>query len=242
MDKITSFQTLIGSLYKKYNKASVYGKLDLKTLYILNLVNKLLYDCPSCNSIDVTNKLICLATKLKYADKEICNYSIDDRYYINNLDIFNNIVLNNSPIKVINTPPVIDDPEESDPELIEPPTMCEYEKSIIIPITFSKHNFDKIEIGACIYDSNDPLNSQVKNMKIVSLPLYNPLTYQGINVTIGQVIDVSTLNDTTNLLLYSSNITQNVNDSFTYRLSALSNPTIYTDNIITMNVVNGNPI
>lgn len=235
MDKMSSFQTLVGTLYKKYNKASVYGKLELQTLYLLNLVNRLLYECPTCNSTDINNKLICLAIKLKYSDKEICNYNIDKGYYINNVDIFNNSVLNNSPIKVINTPPIISDPDESDPEIGIPPTLCELLKTVSL-IGSSKYSFKQEELNGCFEDPNNPTGT-VRYLKIISLPLYNPLTFNGINTTVNQIIDLNTVTGDFDGLLYESIITgAPISDFFTYKVSTSSFPTVYNDQIITMNI------
>lgn len=239
MDKISSFQTLIGTLYKKYNKASVYGVLDLKTIYILNLINKLLYDCPTCITDNAYNSLINLAIKLKYSDKEICNYNIDKGYFINNTDIFNNLVLNNTDIKIINTAPVIEDPEKSDPLTGQPPKICENSKSVFLS-NFGKHPFITSELVGCFTDPNNEVGV-IQSIKITSLPIYNALTYQGVNVTVGQVINVQTLNFTTNLFLYQTLAVSDVIDSFTYQVNTSSYPAIYNEENITMFLNVGTP-
>jgi len=74
MNEITSFKTLVGTLYKKLNKASVYGKLSLKELYILEIVYNLMYDCPTCFNEKTKRKLTNLIIKLQHLDKDICIY------------------------------------------------------------------------------------------------------------------------------------------------------------------------
>lgn len=113
MNDITSFQTLIGSLYKKFNRASVYGKLNLKELYILDIVNELLYDCPTCFNEQIKNKLQSLAIQLQNLDPEICAYKEDRDLYVNITN--QNFSLNNRDIKLENTAPIVDDNEETDP-------------------------------------------------------------------------------------------------------------------------------
>ena len=170
MNEITSFQTLIGTLYKKFNKASVYGKLDLKTLYILDIINELLFGCPTCLDEKYKQAIRNLLIRLQHSDKDICIYREDRNIYFGD-----KVNYNNSDYTVNNTPPVIQNPPNLDGSVIlsKPGDIYEFNENI-----FKTGFYDK--------EGDSPLN-----VRIVTLPIYGILTYNNVPVAPGFIFNIS---------------------------------------------------
>ncbi len=170
MNEITSFQTLIGTLYKKYNKASVYGKLDLKILYILDIINELLFTCPDCLDEKYKQKLQSLIIKLQHSDKDICIYRENRNDYYKD-----KVNYNNSNYLVSNTPPIIQNPPQLD-------------GSVILEKPGDVYIFNENIFKESFYDAqgDSPLN-----VRISTLPIYGILTYNGQPIPNNFIFNIS---------------------------------------------------
>lgn len=122
MNEITANQTLIGSLHKSFDSATISGNLKLKKLYLINLISKFAYCCGNNISFNQKQHLQNLIISLQNLDKNICIYREQRSLYTNIVGCKNCKDLNNSSYQVINTPPIID-PIEITP-LIKP-TVCD---------------------------------------------------------------------------------------------------------------------
>ncbi len=112
MNIIDSNKTLLGTLYKYINESSVYGKsFDLENLYLLKIINDFSLNCSSNLCQDVNNKLKELSIKIMNKDSNICIYRTQQNNYTNIKGDNRLLVLNNSTIKVTNTPPEVDNEE-----------------------------------------------------------------------------------------------------------------------------------
>jgi len=226
MNDITSFKTLVGTLYKKLNKASTYGTLNFKTLLLLDIVNEYLYDCPTCYNNNVIKKLRDLSIQLQHQDKEICIYREQKSIYTNILGC-KDCNPNNSSIQVINTPPVITDPEPIEPPVLLPPRICENAKSIPFSLRNKSRVITKEEMTGCFIDSQ---GGTIRYLKIVSLPLKGALMYNNLSVELGQIIDFDLNID----LIYNTILLNSLQDQYQYQVAGSSAPTLYNDEIVTM--------
>jgi hypothetical protein len=123
MNEVTSNQTLIGTLRKSFDLATINGNLKLKRLYLLNLINKFMYCCGSNITFNQKQHLQNLSIAIQNLDKNICIYREQRSIYTNIVGCKNCKNLNNSPYIVINTPPEIDDPIEVVPVI--KPIVCD---------------------------------------------------------------------------------------------------------------------
>lgn len=230
IQKIDHLETMIGSLNKLLLDAKNKGVINNKELSLLNLVYKLLkHNCYYDLNNKDRKKLESLYYKILNKYSFLCKTNITPSC---NTQVITTIIkdyINTSP----NTPPVISDPDESEPQVGEPPKISENTKGVGVAFKTSFVFTKQILVGG-FQDPNDYLGGGIKNIKITSLPVSNPLIYQGINVVIGQVIDVTTLNTTTNALRYNSILNNNVIDSFKYQVSTTSYPSIYNEEQVTM--------
>lgn len=230
--ELDHLETLIGSLNKLLLDAKNKGIIKNKELSLLNLIYKLVNNnCYYDLKYNHKRELISLYYKILNRYSFLCksNIILDNNTYIHT-NITNTYINTNN-----NTAPVIDDPEEYNPPIGLEPILCELEKNVTVT-NYSKVLFFKDTLAGCFKDPNNLETGTVQYMKIISLPIYNVLIYQDLPVTIGQIIDMNSLNGNENILVYNSNITQNVIDSFTYKVSTSSYPSIYSTEIITMNI------
>lgn len=131
MNEITANQTLIGSLHKSFDIATISGNLKLKKLYLINLINKFSYCCGNSITFNQKQHLQNLTIALQNLDKNICIYREQRSLYTNIVGCKNCKDLNNSPYQVINTPPIID-PIEITP--IVKPTVCDIDFTLNIGV------------------------------------------------------------------------------------------------------------
>lgn len=183
MDEITGFKTLVGTLYKKVNRASVYGKLDMKYLYVLNIVNELLFDCPTCYNENTRNKLKVLAIKLQHLDNEICIYREQRSLYTNIIGC-KDCNPNNRPLKVINTKPVIIDPNPIEPPIQQLPVICD---NTVIDYGAGV----KLEYDSFVKCFIDPLEGEPKYVQITTQPKGGILLYNGEILNTMQPIELT---------------------------------------------------
>jgi len=224
MNEITSFKTLIGSLYKKLNRASSYGTLDLKTLLLIDIINEYIYDCPTCYNNSILNKLKNLLINLQNSDRDICVYREQQSLYTNIIGC-RDCNPNNSNLTVVNTAPIITNPEPVEPVIIAP-TLCN--NTVTVPI-IGNFNFNSINLN-CYQDFNEGV---LQNIRINSLPIRGSLTYNGMNVTINQVINIGDLSN----LVYNSFANIKVGDDIiTIQASGTTQSTLYS-NIADINII-----
>lgn len=228
MNQITSFKVLIGSLYKSLTKASIYGKLKLRKLYILDIINEFLYDCPNCINHKITQQLQNLAISIQNSDDNICKYR-EQRSIYTNIVGCKDCNPNNSPLVVINTAPVINEPEEPI-DSIPKPEICkleiDYDRNLI---------FRWIELSdftGC-YKGDTP----IKFLKIISLPENGALQINDNTAYINQTINLNDLNNSNIFIKYQSFLEEET-DSFEIQVSDSSVPPVYSETTtITINVI-----
>lgn len=218
MDTITSYKTLIGSLYKKLNKASSYGTLNLKTLLLIDIINEYIYDCPTCYNTKVISKLKNLVFTLQNRDNEICSYKEAKSNYTNIVGCRDCNLNNNNNLIIINDPPLIEDPDPIEPEpLISPRAL-----NINTNLNGSILNFSDVDFNDYFVDTNE----QVFNIKITSLPTKGVITLNDINITLNQIIPISNINSLEYVKLPS--IKQGL-EEFNFQLSGNINPNIFSN-------------
>ena len=89
MDKITKGKILVGSSLKDINKAKIYGHLDLKEVYLFNLISNLESLCSLNNSLELSNDLNKKLRDLQNKYPSICNYRKRNSNSYENLPNFN---------------------------------------------------------------------------------------------------------------------------------------------------------
>jgi hypothetical protein len=230
IQKIDHLETMIGSLNKLLLDAKNKGVINNKELSLLNLVYNLLkhncyYDLNNKNRKKLESLYYKILNKYSFLCKTNITLSCNTQVFTTIREEY----INTSP----NTAPVISDPIESEPQVGEPPKICENAKGEDVSFR-SNIIFTKDMLAGCFEDPNDYISGGIKNIKITSLPTLNPFTYQGFNVTVGQVIDVTTLNDSTNALKYNAILNNNIIDNFGYQVSTTSYPLVYNEEVVTM--------
>lgn len=126
MDQITRNKVLIGSLYKNINNARIYGTLDLKMLYLLEIIHSYVLSCDYPILFKNKQKLNQLSLIIQNKYPNICNYRFNDLIKFATIVGCENCKpgLNNNSLGVpannptISNPPVI----TSQPEC---PTFCQ---------------------------------------------------------------------------------------------------------------------
>ena len=206
MNEITSFKTLIGSLYKKLNRASSYGTLDFKTLLLVDIINEFIYDCPSCYSNATLNKLKNLLIYFENTDKDICKYR-EQRSIYTNLVGCKDCNPNNSNLIVVNTPPIVDNVilENIDLEIAQ-------------PFYFTRSMFTK--------DYFDRESDLAKDVMITVLPLYGTLYYDNEPVTLNFVFNISNVGN----LTYQRNTEDPITEIITFKISDNNFNTLFSVN------------
>jgi len=205
--------TVIASINKIYNHAKIYGVLKPKELYILNVIYKLLNDCDECICYENKRKLISLYFKILNSSNLLCKQQNTKDYFFNNFNNFH-VDVNN------NTAPEIDNPTPIEPEDIIPPKTCG--NSFIINLEIKVYNFTYEDLARtdCFVDQYGGI---IKNIKILELPEYGVLTYNGENVLINQIIDLQNISD-----FKYTRILSGV-DSFIYIIAGSTNPTVFNE-------------
>jgi len=231
MNTVTASQTLIGSLHKSFDLASLNGNLKLKNLYLLNLINKYIYGCGSAITFNQKQYLLNLAIAIENLDKNICRYREQRSLYTNIVGCKNCKNVNQSDYVVINTPPEINDDVIITPACLYPTikfTTLNYLCGMVgIKVTLQNFTSDS---------SFNFLGSAVayKNLKITSLPISGALTYNGIPIVLNQIIDLQDF-DAMNYTQLSSSETNK--DSFTFQVSSTEYPDCYSkDGYIELNI------
>lgn len=230
--KSDHLETMIGSLNKLILDAKNKGIIRNKELSLLNITYKLLNNkCYYTLSESDKNKLLSLYYKLLNKYSFLCKseLTLNSNTYIKNNT--NTTFINTSQ----NIAPTITNPPPYQQPTGLPAKLCEITKQISVS-NRSMYTFTKSDLTNCFQDPNNYATGGIKNIKILSLPLSNPLTYNGLNVTVGQVID-STLIDNylVNPFRYVTAIGEsNITDSFTYKVSTTSYPNLYSEETITM--------
>lgn len=213
MNQITNFKTLIGTLYKKLQTATITGKINIKELYIINIINNLLLESSNCLDFKYIQKLQNLTIELQHLDEDICIYRETRSLYNNIIGCKNCKDINNSNIKVINTAPVINDPEPVDPTPVEPIIVkgCNATEYRI----FS--DLDFIIIGGNFFTKCGTTSSNLyKRIIVTKLPTKGVITYLEQPLIVGQVInfnnDFPQQFENNNLLYYTPFIERGHNE------------------------------
>ncbi len=156
-------KTLLGSVNKAINTAKYTGKMCMKELYLLNIINKLINESTLTKQSDELRTLETLADKLKNKTSYICK--VKNR---NNEDFRNAIQYNLNIITSTNTKPVVDD------------ITIDYDTSYYI---FKASDFTTNYLDA----ENEPATT----IRITSLPTEGVITYNNDNVILNQEINIS---------------------------------------------------
>lgn len=219
-------ETMIGTIHKIFLDAKNKGIIRNKELSLLDIIyNILKTDC--FEEIENNKKRALLSLYFRILNKYsfLCKSELSRSYYLyNNLQ---KTFINTNP----NTAPVIDDPDPYEPPSVLPPTNCDNGATIVgrfTKIVLTNELFSK-----CFVDPNE---GTIKNIKITSLPTKGILSYNGQNIILNQVIDL-TLGG---LLLYTSmvDIPGLDYDPFTVQSSGSNYPNLYSDNFtITITIV-----
>ena len=186
-----SIKVLLSSVNKTLSKAKVTGNLNLKKLYLLNIINKYI----TCDiDSDTKCKLEFIARKIQHSEKYICNILKKENtasILINNErtnNFFKTLKLYGNS-EFLNTKPIVGN---INLDVVE------------TPLILTESNFTT---------STDVVYSDSENdvpafLKILSLPDYGILTLNNINVTLNQIISFTDINS--GLLIY--NKTTNLNE------------------------------
>jgi hypothetical protein len=213
MNEVTSNQTLIGSLRKNFDLASINGNLKLKRLYLLNLINKFMYCCGSNITFNQKQHLQNLSIAIQNLDKNICIYREQRSIYTNIVGCKNCKNLNNSPYLVINTPPEIDDPIEIIP--IIRPILCDINFQLderIDSTSFELETFVKC------FSYFGSISSSYSTLKIITIPQLGIL--QEVDGTIINENSEVDLNNGFEYLKYTFIGTERpTTDTFTFQIS-----------------------
>lgn len=212
MNEITSNQTLIGTLRKSFDLATITGNLKLKRMYLLNLINKFMYCCGSNITFNQKQHLQNLVIALQNLDKNICIYREQRSIYTNIVGCKNCKNLNNSPYLVINTAPEIDEPDPIEP-LIKP-IVCDISFNYLRGMYGIPLNLNTF-VKCFNYLGNVESYSK---LKIISLPEFGVLyDFEGNILNINDEVD---LTDPEFLLkyIYTSDTYPNT-DTFEFQIS-----------------------
>lgn len=212
--------TIIASLEKIYNYAKINGVLKPKELYLLNIIYKLLNNCDNCYNDQI--KLISLYHKILNNSKLLCKSNNVKDYYFSNFNGFY-IDVNN------NTPPIITDPTPVDPDPVIPPKTCGNAFNVIYPLKVYFFTLEDIARPGCFIDQ---YGGYIKNIKIKQLPTEGILTYNDINVTVNDIIDLDNISN----FKYTS--LNNDTDTFSYIIAGSSNPTIFNEQDVVNIILN----
>lgn len=219
MNEINSFKMLIGTLYKKLNIASIYGTLNFKELYMLNIVNNFLDDCPDCLNNDDENKLQNLSIQLQHLDSDICIYRTENSNYYNIMGVTSDN-FNNNLLQVVNTSPTISDPDP----IVEETPIPTLRENIIYCGEKSKIPIENPDVTLG-FTSED--NSGPGTLLITGLPEQGFITLDDNLIQIGDTIDLTS----PYFLLYTDLIGLEIGnvDILKYKISSVDNPTVFSE-------------
>lgn len=201
MDKITQSKILVGSVSKSVKLAKVYGKLDLKSLYLLNIVGGFIEKYPDLD-YDVKQKLTSLYNTIKYNNSEICNFNTKD------IKAYKSLTFCESCNDVFYT---TDEEEFTNLSIVQntqPPSVDNASVTIIEDYLF--------KVGDFSLNFTDPRGGTLGTVLIEALPSTGKLQLNGIDITAPLEIDV---NDVSNLKYVMLNETFPIVDTFNFKVS-----------------------
>jgi len=221
MSEIKSKKTLIGSIHKSLDNATITGKLKLKNLFLLNIINKYLYACESELSFYQEQYLKNLVIALENTDKNICIYREQLSNYTNIVGCKNCTPLNANNVIVVNTPPEVDDTELEPVECISPTIEsntlsygCGMSSLKILLPAFTTQAFFDFQGSPTDY----------KNLKITKLPEFGVLYYDSEEVVLNQVIDLTIFDQMVYIQLFPGEY-----DYFEFQISSVLYPDCYSN-------------
>lgn len=223
MSEIKSKKTLIGSIHKSLDNAVLTGKLKLKNLYLLNLINKYLYACESELSFLQQEYLKNLAIAIENTDKNICLYREQLSNYTNIVGCRNCTPLNANNVIVVNTPPEVDN------NVIVTPT-CVYptieDNAMNYPCGVFTLRLLVEQFTTLAFFDYEGSPTGFKNLKITKLPEFGVLVYNGVNVTLNQVMDLTAFGGLEYIQLTNST---DGYDYFEFQVSSVTYPNCYSN-------------
>lgn len=233
MDQITRNKVLIGSLYKSINKARLLGTLDLKILYLLELIQSYVLACEHPSTFKEKKVLNHISLIIQNKYPEICNYRFNDVIKFATIVGCENCKpgLNNNPLQVINNAPTVSDPEPI-VSIDECPSLCvnyEYYYNQLLKFTILL-NTDFFKFLLDCYHSN--ISSAYAHLKIISLPQFGILSYNDAPIEENTIINFSE-----NGVLKYTPIQTNL-DYFQFQIGDSEDPTNFS-NVSNFNI---NPI
>jgi|694.fasta_scaffold76648_2 hypothetical protein len=188
MNIITASQTLIGSLHKSFDLASLNGNLKLKNLYLLNLINKYIYGCGSAITFNQKQYLLNLAIAIENLDKNICKYREQRSIYTNIVGCKNCKNVNQSDYIVINDAPTIG-PDTDIPVNVLKPIVCDIQFHYPEGLSGLLLN---IETFTKCFDYEDNVDSY-STLKITELPIKGVLYNSESNINVNDTISLTDL-------------------------------------------------
>lgn len=178
MDLKTSVKILVGTTISSLNKSKITGKLCLKDIYLLNIVNSFIIDCKECKNSSDLEKLNKISRNIQNSNKDICKtrYSVPNNIFVKENVRINNFFKSIESIKNcdgLNNPPSI---------------VGDNNKEIVMNVTVLTRQ-DFTTDTTPMYQ--DPENDSAYLLKILTLPSEGNLVLNGNNVLINQIISFS---------------------------------------------------
>lgn len=207
MDKITHGKILVGSISNSIKLSKVYGNLNLKQLYLLDIIGDFLFSCKELD-FETEKKLKSLYNAIQHNSKSICNYKKKDLisykglFYSDVNDV--NSFINSKDFKIINK----SISNDTIVQITEQPFVDNSSATIINDYTFSYNDFTT--------NFNDPRGGQPGTVKIITLPTIGKLTFKGVDITDSFEFNIS---DITDLVYVLQNTTAPVTDVLNFQTS-----------------------
>lgn len=227
MSEIRAKKTLIGSIHKSLDNATLTGKLKLKNLFLLNVINKYLYSCDSVLTFLQSEYLKNLAIAIENTDKNICLYREQLSNYTNIVGCRNCTPLNANNVIVINTPPEVDNGPVLTPVECLYPTIVDNVLPDYCGMSALKITLNMLIQGS-FYDF-EGLNTNYKNLKITKLPTYGVLMLNGQPVVLNQVIDLVGYVDELAYVQVAESEEELALDYFEFQISSVAYPNCYSN-------------
>lgn len=191
MDNITQGKITVASVSNAVRASKIYGSLNLKSLYLLDVIGGLLTRYPNLD-FKQQRQLRSLYTIIQHNNSDICNDKKQDFKSYKNLGCGNSGIINNITLSQIS----------------EIPTVENNEAIIIDNYTFNYNDFTK--------QFTDPQNGIPEFVRLTSLPSVGLLQYNGNNIELGFEFNLLNIS---NLVYIIQNTTSPITDVINFQTS-----------------------